>query len=190
MRWFLISFFGLVIVKPRKTKKIIPICPSYYMPQNSQNTISSTALKHYNKFTNERTEALIWVHMTKDIWIKSKVETSSKDIYQQLLDLITIDILKIEHQHHSSKEIINLPMNPIINSYFNKHPMSWELIRRHLLHPSESVMKSMYHHQSLDGLPKQIPRKIHKVPFKFCYKAETKNINKGATVDTSNLQLW
>ena len=158
------------------------------MPQNLQNTISKTSLKHYNELKNVINEALIWVQMTIGTGIKSKVETSSKDIYQQLLDLITIDILKIEHQHHSSKDIINLPMNPIINSYFNKHPMSWELIHCQLLHLSESIMKAMCRHQNLDVLPKHFPKKIHKAPCTICYTAKMTTINKGTTVDTSNLQ--
>ena len=97
--------------------------------------------------------------MNTDTGIKFKVETSSKERDQKLLDLITIDILKLEHQHPSSQEIITLPMNPIINSYFNKHPISWYVIHRRLIHPSDSIMKAMRRHQTLDGLPKQILRK-------------------------------
>ena len=47
--------------KNTKTNIIIPLWPSYYMPQNLQNTISQTALKNYNQFRSLRTEALIWV---------------------------------------------------------------------------------------------------------------------------------
>ena len=39
---------GLVIVKIPKTNIIIPLWPSYYMPQNPQNEMNQTALKHYN----------------------------------------------------------------------------------------------------------------------------------------------
>ena len=65
------------------------------MPQNPQNTISQTALKHYNEFRNIRTEALIWVKITTDTGVKFKVETSAKERDQQLLDFISIDLLKI-----------------------------------------------------------------------------------------------
>ena len=92
------------------------------MPQNSQKTISKSALKHYNEFINVRTEALIWVQMTIDTGIKFKVETSTKERDQQLLNLITIDILKLEHQHTSIQYIINLTINPIINSFSTKTP--------------------------------------------------------------------
>ena len=126
------------------------------MPQNQQNTISKTALKHYNGFRNVITEALRWVQITTDTRIKFKVETSSKEIYQQLLDFITIDVLKIEQQHPSSQDIITLPMNPIINSSFKKHPMSWELIHRHILLSSDSVVKEICCHQTLYGLPKHL----------------------------------
>ena len=102
--------------------------------------------------------------MTTDIGIKFKVETSAKERDQQLLDSISIDVTNIEQQHYSDQDIITLPMNPIINSYFNKNTMSWELIHRRLIHPSYSVMKAMRRHQTLDGLPKQFPKKIHKTP--------------------------
>ena len=48
---------------------------------------------------NVITEALRWVQMTIDTGIKFKVETLSKERYQQLLYFITIDILKLEQQH-------------------------------------------------------------------------------------------
>ena len=88
--------FSLVIIEIPKTNIIIPLWPSYYMPQNPQNTISPTALKYYNEFRNVRTEALRWVKINTDTGIKFKVETSARERYQQLLDFITIDILKLE----------------------------------------------------------------------------------------------
>ena len=86
--------FGLVIIKIPKKHIIIPLWPSYYMPQNPQNAIIQTSLKHYNEFINVITEALRWVKMTTDTGIKFKVETPAKEIDQQLLYLITIDVLK------------------------------------------------------------------------------------------------
>ena len=49
------------------------------MPQNPLNKISQAELKHYNKFINVGTEALIWVQMTTYKSIKFKVETSAKE---------------------------------------------------------------------------------------------------------------
>ena len=71
--------FRLFIIKPPKTSIIIPLYPSYYMPQNSKNKISQTELKHYNEFRNIITEALRWVHMTIETGIKLKFETSTKE---------------------------------------------------------------------------------------------------------------
>ena len=92
------------------------------MPQNSHNKISQDSLKHYNEFRNIRTEALRWVQMTTDVGIKFKVETSDTERDQQLLEFITIDIIKLEKQHPSSQVIITLPMNTIINSYIKNTP--------------------------------------------------------------------
>ena len=111
------------------------------MPQKLQNTISQTALKHYNQFISVRTVALRWLKTSTDTGMKQKFETTVKERDQQLLEFITIDVIKIEQQHPSSKEIIPLPMNLITNSYFNKHPMSWKIIHCRLLHPYNSVMK-------------------------------------------------
>ena len=66
--------------------------------------------------------------------------------------------------------------------------MSWELIHHHLLQPSESVMKSMCHHQTLDGLPKHCTNKINKAPCIICYTAKITTFSKGTTVDNINFQ--
>ena len=88
--------FGLVIVKIPKTSIIIPIWPSYYIPQNPQNTISQTLLKHYNKFIRIITEALICLKITTDTGNKIKVDTTLKKRYKQLLEFIKIDVLNIK----------------------------------------------------------------------------------------------
>ena len=72
----LANVFGLVILKIPRTNNIIPLHPSYYMPQN---TISQTALKHYNKSRMIRTEALRWLQMATDKGNKPKVETKVMD---------------------------------------------------------------------------------------------------------------
>ena len=72
---------------------------------------------------------------------KLKGEITVKERDQQLLDLITIDVIKVEQQLSTDQEISTLPMTPIINSYLKKHPMSWELIHFRLLHPYVSVIK-------------------------------------------------
>ena len=95
------------------------------MPQNPQNKISQTALKHYNQFISVRTEALRWVQINTYTGMKLKVETKENERDQQLLDLLNIDVLKIEQQHPSSNDIITLPMILIVRSSFNKHPVSW-----------------------------------------------------------------
>ena len=79
-------------------------------------------------------------------------------------------------------------MTPIINISFSKHPMSWEINHCHLLRPSDSVMKSMCHNQTLTGLSKNCPKKLNKVPCTMCYTAKTTTPTKGTTIDTNNIQ--
>ena len=57
----------------------------------------------------------------------------------------------------------------MVHSYFNKHTISWELIHRRLLHPSDGVMKEIFRHQTINGLPKHFPKKINQVPYKIWY---------------------
>ena len=158
------------------------------MPQNPQNKISQTALKYYNEFRGVRTEALRWLKITTDTGTKLKVETTAKEIFQQLLNFITIDVLKIEHQHLSIQYIMNISMTPIVNSHFNKNTVSWEIIHYRLLQPYYSVMKIMCRHKTLNGLPKHFHNKLNKSPCAICYTAKLTSFNKGTTVGTNNLQ--
>ena len=79
-------------------------------------------------------------------------------------------------------------MNPIFNIDLNKHPMSWEPIHQHLLHPSESVMKSIYCQQNLTGIPKQCTKKTIQAPGIRCYIEKMTTFPKGKTVDKTNLK--
>ena len=158
------------------------------MSQNPQRTIIQTAPKHYNQLRSVITEALIWLQITTDTGMKIKFETKVKERYQQLLYFITINVLKIEQQHPSGKDIIILPMTPIKNIYLNKHIMSLEIIHCRLLHSYDSVMKSMFRHQTLNGLPKHCRNKLNQPPCKICYTAKTTTLPKGTIVQTINLQ--
>ena len=66
------------------------------MPQNPQNTISQNEVKHFNQYISARTEALVWLQIATDTGKKLKFETAVNEIYQHLLDFITIDVLMIE----------------------------------------------------------------------------------------------
>ena len=104
------------------------------------------------------------------------------------MEFITIDVINTEQQHPSYQDIIILPMNPIINSSFNKYPVSWELIHRCLLYPPESVMKVMCRNQTLTSLPKHYPNKPKQVSCTICYREKMKTPPKATTFDTNNFQ--
>ena len=79
-------------------------------------------------------------------------------------------------------------MTPIINVYFNKHSISWELVNSSLLYISDSVLKAMWRHRTLTSILKQFPKKINRAPCRICYTKKT-TFPKGTTIDTTNLQL-
>ena len=127
------------------------------MPKKPQNTMSQTALKYYNQFRSVRAKAIRWLQITTNTGKKVKVETESREIYQKLLDFIKIEITEVEQQKSTENDIINLPMDPIVNISSSKHPMSWELINCRLLLPNESVMKSMFLHKNITRPQKTPP---------------------------------
>ena len=49
-------------------------------------------------------------------------------------------------------------------------------------------MKAMLCHHTLNGLPKQSPKKINKAPFTMCYTSNMTTFPKVISVDTTNLQ--
>ena len=145
------------------------------MLQNQKNQILQTALKYYNQLRSVRNEVLTWLQIAINTENKIKVETTVNKICQQILDFITIDALKIEQQHYSFHHIITLPMTRIVNMYFNKYPMAWELMHCRLLNPSDSVMKSMYRQQTVTVLLKHCPKKLNQAPCTICYTAKIKH---------------
>ena len=92
------------------------------MPPKPQNIISQTGLNNYNQLRSVITKNLRRLKITTNAGNKIRVYTTVKERDKQLLDLITINLLKIEKQHSSDQEIITLPMIPIVSSSFNKHP--------------------------------------------------------------------
>ena len=92
------------------------------MSQKPQNTISQTLIKPYNQFRSIRTEAQRWLQITTNTGKKLKVETEVKEIVQQLLGFITIEINTFEQQTSPEQDVITLAMTPIINISFKKIP--------------------------------------------------------------------
>ena len=69
--------YGLVLVRIPNTSTIIPLWPTYYMPSNPQNTLSPTAIKHYNKYRSVTIEALGWIKLTDRNGVSHKLWTNS-----------------------------------------------------------------------------------------------------------------
>ena len=65
--------------------------------------------------------------------------------------------------------------------------MLLEIIHCRLLNTSYSVMKTMFHHQIITGLPKHCPKKINKAPCTICYTLKITIYPKGKTIHTTNL---
>ena len=66
--------------------------------------------------------------------------------------------------------------------------MLWELIYFRLLHPYESVMKSMFHHQTLTCLPKHFHKKLNQAPCTIWYTQNITTFPRVTTVYKTNLR--
>ena len=66
--------------------------------------------------------------------------------------------------------------------------MTWKLIHIYLLCPSDSFMKAMCHHQTINGLTKKCPNKLNQAKCAIFYTAKITTSPQGTTVDTINLQ--
>ena len=88
--------FGLVVIKIPKTNIVIPLWPSYSMPQNPQNIINQNALNYYNQFMSVRTEAIRCVQITTDIVIKLKSEKKSKKDINNYWTSLTLMYLRLD----------------------------------------------------------------------------------------------
>ena len=71
-----------------------PLYPSYLMPNNPQNTISSKATKRYNSYRSVRIDTLEWFKVTYCDGNSTRLGTIQKKIDTELLDYIEIDIAK------------------------------------------------------------------------------------------------
>ena len=66
--------------------------------------------------------------------------------------------------------------------------MCRELISIRIINPSESVMKEILCHKTLNGLTKHCPKEKKKAPCTIFYTEIITTFPEGTTVDTSNLQ--
>ena len=57
------------------------------MPQKLLNTMSQTAINHYNQFRSVRTESLRWLKIATDTVNKIKFETESKEKIPETIGL-------------------------------------------------------------------------------------------------------
>jgi hypothetical protein len=56
--------YGLKLIQHLPSKYVIPLWPTYFMPNNTQCTFSPTALKHYLKYPSITTYHLQSLHIT------------------------------------------------------------------------------------------------------------------------------
>jgi len=85
--------YGLKLVQCPTTKVIIPLWPTYFMPNNPQCTFSPTALRHYLQYTIT-TEHLASLSIVTSTGIKLKLPSINIDSKHHLLDYHLFNIVK------------------------------------------------------------------------------------------------
>lgn len=102
------------------------------MPQNSQNTLSPLAIKHYNNFKEVICSYLKHIKFIMNAGIMTCIPTDPEFTKSKLLNYITVDIvipqkpLPIPHISRATSFTKNVKCNSI-------------LIHHCLMHPSEST---------------------------------------------------
>jgi len=97
------------------TKFIIPLWPTYYMPNNTTCTFSPTALKFYNKYPSITTKHLHSLHIITHNNIKLTFPSIPTKIKSNLLDYHQFHVVKPSSQQ-------TLPSHLQDPSYINALP--------------------------------------------------------------------
>ena len=79
------------------------------MPDNPQNTISTTAIKRYNDYMSVQVETSEWFRITIQEGKSARVPTITKNVEEELLDYIKIDIMDTTTEQESNEYISAAP---------------------------------------------------------------------------------
>lgn len=154
--------YGLKLIQHLPSKYIIPLWPTYFMPNNNQCTFSPTALKHYLKYPSVTTYHLQSLHITTPC--------------NQLLEFPSLATFKSSkaldfHQFvvvHPTHRLSYLP--PAIVKAATIPSLTRALLHQRLGHGSDRKLDLMCRQQTLLGLPKRpFPQSTQVCP--ICIKA-------------------
>ena len=179
---------GLALARDPKSDFIIPCWPSYYMPDNPQNTISTPALKSISHFRSARNEALSWTKFTNSQGQSTRIDSNPHFARQEVLDFVTLDFVR--PKDHILQKLIN-PIKdnfpkPSINHTFTKNEkLDWYTIHRRLGHVHPTKLKYMSKKGIITDLPPNISVPHDASTCQICAMGKLKQTNRGKTMDTS-----
>ena len=82
---------------------MVPLYPTYFMPYNSQNMLSTTAIKKCNENRSVRIEALQCLKLTDNCENSTIIHTNKRMTNKETLDYVSLTLLKIEDTHQLKK---------------------------------------------------------------------------------------
>ena len=169
--------YSLAIIQIPSTQMIIPLWPTYYMPDNPQNTLSQNALKSYNEFRSVRTESLGWIHFVNSTSTSARIHTNLSYHLHQRLDYIDVDLMF--YKFHST--------TPTVNTSFSKQNLNWTIIHRRCEHVSDDKLATMCRKKTILDLPSTFSSKhqLHKCQCWICWEYKSKYISHGPTMDNT-----
>jgi len=162
------------------TKFIIPLWPTYYMPNNTTCTFSPTALKFYNKYPSITTKHLHSLHIITHNNIKLTFPSIPTKIKSNLLDYHQFHVVK-----PSNPKTLKL-YNPIVKSTNTTKPLTRSLVHQRLAHCNHRKFDLMCRQETLSGLPKQ-PFPPHHAECPICLMSKFAHPPKGKTLSTDHL---
>jgi hypothetical protein len=171
--------YGLKLIQDPTTKFIIPLWPTYYMPNNKSSTFSPTALKYFLKYPEVSNKHLHSLHITTTCGRHLIFPSITKHINNQVLDYHTFNVVR---------PLYSSPLHPTFlqANKANHPPLRRALVHQRLAHCNPRKLDDMCRKSTLLGLPKQpFPSSPKQCP--VCIMSKFSHPPKGHTTNTDNL---
>ena len=178
------SGFGLKLIQCSTTKVILPLWPTYYLPDNPQCTFSPTALKHYLSLKEVITNHLDSLRITTSTGVRLSFPSIKQQRNGQLLDYHTFRIVRpISYINRLCPPDPSVAIRPPIASQGTIIPLTRNLCHQRLSHGCDDSLDQACRLQSILGLPtRPFPRRTQ--PCNICTTTNFTHPPKAKTTST------
>lgn len=186
---------GVVIIKFPIHNYILPLYPVYYIPTNPQNTLSPSAIKLYNEYSNINVSTLTSITFTTHKGHTFTIPTDKQLATSKLLDFITVHVLQKQNpktnknnKNNIISPYLHFPLISNSTSFIKTPIIDRILLHRRMMHLSDNKMELMCKDQTLLNLPNKLkPKNKNECPCIICIKAKFNHPPRGITQSTDSI---